>query len=118
MDKTEKGRLMLMRLARGIAFKLLLIPGISLIILSVTLVMVFSPIGLLNLFSWIVMGFVMIGLAFSWFVWASIVQVFAIESWAFTGQMRLPLAINLALTIPIFLFGIFIGFLFLQIGRG
>jgi len=105
------------KLSRDIAFKLLLIPAVILIILSIVLIVVFSPVGLLGLISWIAAGWIMLGLSFVWFVWTAIVEVFAIEPRAFTGQMRLPWVINFSFTLFIVLLGISIGLSFFQMGR-
>jgi len=118
MDKVEREPMekWARKLARDITFKLILIPAVSLVILSIVLIMVFSPMGFLHLLSWTVMGWIIVVFASLWFVWAAIVQVFAIEPKAFTGQMRLPLSVNLACTLPIVLVGVSIGLSFIQMG--
>lgn len=112
-SKEKSSDRILKKLAIDITFKLVLIPAVSLIILIIVLLTVFSPLGFLKLLSEIVTGWIIIGLVISWFIWAGIVNVFAIEPRAFLGRiMGLPAATNLALTLLIILVGTTIGLSF------
>ena len=106
------------KLARDIAFKWILTPAVALIILVVVLVMVFSQLGLLKLFSGTVTGWTIIGLSIIWFGYASFIQVFVIEPRVFLRQMGLPMGVNLALTLLIVLVGVSVGFSFFSMSKG
>ena len=104
------------KLARDIAFKLILTPAVIVIILNIVLVKVFFQLGLLKLFSDTVTGWTIMGLDFLWLIYVGFLTVFVIEPRAYNRRMILPLVIA---TISFLMgwVGILLGLTILKLGR-